>query len=362
MSGPVTDRDEPPIAADARPSGELEVTAPKASQVGSLTVQRVLPRRGRRTVGPWCFADVMGPVPDAADGGIGPHPHIGLQTVTWLLDGELLHLDNLGSEQPIRPGQLNLMSAGHGVSHAEESTGSGSLHGIQLWIAQPEATRHGPAAFEHHADLPRAELSGAEISVLVGELAGARSSARCDTRHVGAELRLRGAVEVPLDASFEHAVLAVDGDLSIDGQPVPAGHLAHLPPGRSSLDLDAPEPAVALLLGGRPVSGRAGHVVELRRPAPAHEVARRTRPGRPGRNGSARCALRSSRSTSARRRGPHGGVDRSKSPPVQSHLHNPALVAQLERASDYGSEGWGFESLRARSRKSRSQARRARGS
>ncbi len=194
----------------------------------------------------------MGPVPDAADGGIGPHPHIGLQTVTWLLQGELLHRDSLGSEQPIRPGQLNLMSAGHGVSHAEESTGSGALHGIQLWIAQPEATRHGPAAFEHHAELPRTELSGAEVSVLVGELAGARSSARCDTRHVGAELRPRGAVEVPLDASFEHAVLVVHGDLSIDGQPVPTGHLAYLPPGRSALDLRAPEPAVALLLGGVP--------------------------------------------------------------------------------------------------------------
>ena len=103
MSGPVTDRDEPPIAAEAAPATGIEVTAPKASQVGSLTVQRVLPRRGRRTVGSWCFADVMGPA-DAAAVGIGPHPHIGLQTVTWLLAGELLHLDSLGSEQPIKPG------------------------------------------------------------------------------------------------------------------------------------------------------------------------------------------------------------------------------------------------------------------
>jgi quercetin 2,3-dioxygenase len=251
VSGPVTDRDESPIAADAAPANGIEVTAPKASQVGAITVQRALPRRGRRTVGAWCFADVMGPA-DAADVGIGPHPHIGLQTVTWLLSGELLHLDSLGSEQPIKPGQLNLMTAGHGVVHAEESNGSQPLRGIQLWIAQPEATRHGEPAFEHHADLPRADVPGCEIAVLVGELAGVRSPARCDTEHVGAELRLRGSAEIPVAEAFEHAILAVERDVSVDGEPVPAGHLAYLAPGRASLDLAAREPAVALLLGGTP--------------------------------------------------------------------------------------------------------------
>jgi quercetin 2,3-dioxygenase len=251
VSGPVTDRDEPPIAADAAPAAGIEVTAPKASMVGSLTVQRALPRRGRRTVGSWCFADVMGPA-DAAAVGIGPHPHIGLQTVTWLLAGELLHLDSLGSEQPIRAGQLNLMTAGHGVAHAEESPGSRPLHGIQLWIAQPEATRHDEPAFEHHADLPGTELPGCEVTVLVGELAGARSPARCDTEHVGAELRLSGSADIPVAEPFEHAVLAVDGDLTVDGEPVPAGHFAHVPPGRASIRVEAREPAVALLLGGTP--------------------------------------------------------------------------------------------------------------
>jgi quercetin 2,3-dioxygenase len=252
VSGPVTDRDDEPIAADAEPAAGIEVTAPKASKVGSLTVQRLLPRRGRRTVGPWCFADVMGPVADANAGGIGPHPHIGLQTVTWLLAGELLHLDSLGSEQPIRPGQLNLMTAGRGVAHAEESPGSRPLHGIQLWIAQPEATRHGEPAFEHHADPPAAELSGCDVTVLVGELAGARSRARCDTEHVGAELRLHGPVEIPVAETFEHAVLAVDGDLSVEGGLLPAGHLAYLAPGRPALALESRDPAVVLLLGGVP--------------------------------------------------------------------------------------------------------------
>jgi len=251
VSGPVTDRDEAPIAADAAPATGVEVTAPKASTVGALTVQRALPRRGRRTVGSWCFADVMGPA-DAADVGIGPHPHIGLQTVTWLLSGELVHLDSLGSEQPIKPGQLNLMTAGLGVAHAEESHGSQRLQGIQLWIAQPEATRHGAPAFEHHADLPRTGLPGCEVAVLVGELTGVRSPARCDTDHVGAELRLAGTAEVPLAEAFEHAVLAVDGDLSVEGEAVPAGHLAYVAPGRGSLAIEAREPAIALLLGGTP--------------------------------------------------------------------------------------------------------------
>ena len=108
--------------------------------MGSLPVRRVLPHRPRRTVGSWCFVDHVGPVPrpSAGEVGIGPHPHLGLQTVTWLVSGELVHLDSLGSEQLIRPGQLNLMTAGHGVAHAEEDPGRArGLHGVQLWVAQP---------------------------------------------------------------------------------------------------------------------------------------------------------------------------------------------------------------------------------
>jgi redox-sensitive bicupin YhaK (pirin superfamily) len=253
VSGPVTEQDEEPIACTSdAPARSVEVTAPKESQVGSLTVHRVLPRRGRRTVGSWCFADVMAPVADGSAGGIGPHPHIGLQTVTWLLDGELLHLDSLGSEQPIRAGQLNLMTAGRGVAHAEESRGHGRLHGIQLWIAQPESTRHGDAAFEHHADLPVVDLHDGQATVVVGTIGDVASPARRDTEHVGAELRLQGTVEVPLAADFEHALLPVIGDVVVDGTPVAPAHLAHLGAGRSSVTVGADEPAVALLLGGEP--------------------------------------------------------------------------------------------------------------
>jgi redox-sensitive bicupin YhaK (pirin superfamily) len=253
VSGPVTEQDEEPIACTSQPTlPVVEVTPPKESRVGSLTVHRALPRRGRRTVGSWCFADVMAPVADASAGGIGPHPHIGLQTVTWLLDGELVHLDSLGSEQPIRPGQLNLMTAGRGVSHAEESPGRGGLHGIQLWIAQPDTTRHDDPAFEHHAELPVLEVTGGQVTVLVGAVGDLASPARRDTEHLGAELRLSGAAEIPLAPGCEHAVLAVAGDLSVEGIPVPPAHLAHLPEGRASATVEGAGPAVALLLGGEP--------------------------------------------------------------------------------------------------------------
>src|SRR6478609_96005 len=152
--------------SDAVPGGEIEITEGRLAEVGDFQVQRVLPYRARRTVGSWCFVDQMGPGAVTAEHGldIGPHPHIGLQTVTWLLHGEVLHRDSLGSEQVIRPGQLNLMTAGRGVSHSEETRGvyDGVLHGVQLWVALPDATRHGAPAFEHHFELPRIELGDGE--------------------------------------------------------------------------------------------------------------------------------------------------------------------------------------------------------
>jgi redox-sensitive bicupin YhaK (pirin superfamily) len=258
VSGPVSTEDVPP-----EPGGEaaeppcVEVTESHEAVVGDLKVRRALPRRARRTVGAWCFLDHMGPATFSADEGIdiGPHPHCGLQTVTWLVAGEVLHRDSLGSEQVIRPGQLNLMTAGHGVSHSEEHTGSyaGSLHGAQLWVAQPEATRHGDAAFEHHAELPVADLGGAEATVLVGSLAGARSPARRDTDHVGASLSLRpGRVVVPVDAAHEHALVSLEGDVRVDGEVLSPGRLGYLGLGRDELVLEVSEPATAVLVGGVP--------------------------------------------------------------------------------------------------------------
>jgi quercetin 2,3-dioxygenase len=236
---------------------DVVVTESRPSQVGSLTVRRALPRRGRRTVGAWCFADHMGPVTVTEDQGIdiGPHPHIGLQTVTWLVAGEIVHRDSLGSEQPIRPGQLNLMTAGHGVSHSEERTGRyrGDLHGIQLWIAQPEATRHGDPAFEHHRDLPRRDLEAGTVTVLVGELDGAASPARRDTGHVGAELDLRsGHSTIPLHPGWEYALVVLAGGVRIDGTRVEPGHLGFLGAGHDELPIASDASSTALLIGGAP--------------------------------------------------------------------------------------------------------------
>jgi redox-sensitive bicupin YhaK (pirin superfamily) len=175
--------------------------------------------------------------------------------VTWLLEGEVLHRDSLGSEQVIRPGQLNLMTAGHGVAHSEEATGAyrGQLQGVQLWVAQPEATRHAPAAFEHHAQLPRVQLGRSEATILVGTFDGRTSPARADTPLVGVDAVLQaGATDWPLEARFEHALLLLEGAVALEGQVVGAGHLAYLGEGRSSLTLRTDGQARLLLLGGEP--------------------------------------------------------------------------------------------------------------
>ena len=217
------------MTSPASPTGPvLELVDGRAEELGGVPIRRLLPRRPRRTVGAWCFLDQMGPSDALLQ--VGPHPHIGLQTVTWLLEGEVLHRDSLGVEQPIRPGQLNLMTAGGGVAHAEEGTGyRGEQHGVQLWVAQPSATRDCDPAFEHHAELPQVELDAATVTVLVGELAGAASSARRDTDHLGADLDLRpGTTVVPLRPHHEHALVVLEGRVEVGGHVLDPGHLAYL--------------------------------------------------------------------------------------------------------------------------------------
>jgi quercetin 2,3-dioxygenase len=258
MSGPVTAADAVAVterAADVH-SAEIEVSESRVSQVGAFQVRRALPRRGRRTVGPWCFVDHMGPATvDERGLGVAPHPHIGLQTVTWLLAGEALHRDSLGTEQVIAPRQLNLMTAGHGVSHSEEGTGRSrtEVHGVQLWVAQPGPTRHGAAAFEHHAALPTVELAAVVATVLVGELAGAMSPARRDTDHCGIDLDLRpGQAVLPLRPDYEYAIVVLSGTVDVAGTVVEPGRLAYLGIGRDEIALKALAPARALAIGGVP--------------------------------------------------------------------------------------------------------------
>lgn len=234
----------------------MEVTESHVARVGEIEVRRALPRRQRRTVGSWCFADHMGPAPVRPGAGldVGPHPHIGLQTVTWLVSGEILHRDSLGSEQLIRPGQLNLMTAGRGVAHAEEATSyTGDLEGVQLWVAQPDHTRNGDPAFEHHEVLPRIGLPAGEATVIIGEVDGTTSPARRDTEHVGIDLDLRpGTSTLPLRPDFEYALVVVQGRVAVHGTPVLPGHLGYLGIGRDEGVFSVDEPARALLIGGVP--------------------------------------------------------------------------------------------------------------
>jgi redox-sensitive bicupin YhaK (pirin superfamily) len=259
MSGPVSTEDVPATAAVTPGALErrMELEPGRVTTVGELPVRRVLPRRERRTVGSWCFADHAGPVVVgeelAVD--IGPHPHMGLQTVTWLVSGEVLHRDSLGSEQLIRPGQLNLMTAGRGVAHSEENPGSfrGEFQAVQLWVAQPEATRNSAAAFEHHAELPQTALPGARATVFVGDFAEAVSPARRDTEHAGIEVVLEspGAV-LPLRPDYEYGLVVLDGAVRVGEQVAQPGLLGYLGEGRDEVRLEVTDPARVLLLGGVP--------------------------------------------------------------------------------------------------------------
>jgi redox-sensitive bicupin YhaK (pirin superfamily) len=222
------------------------------------TVRRLLPQRPRRMVGAWCFVDQFGPDDVVGRPGmqVPPHPHTGLQTVTWLVAGEVLHRDSLGSLVSIHPGEVNLMTAGHGIAHAEESPPEHPpvMHGLQLWIAMPEAARHGAPRFEHHADLPVLEFDGLAATVVVGALGAARSPALVHTPLLGAEVFIPpgGSGRLPLAPGFEHAALVLDGSARIAGTVLAPGSLLYLGIGREELTVHSGVGARLFLLGGEP--------------------------------------------------------------------------------------------------------------
>lgn len=252
MSGPVQPSD---VARQNEPIPDIEIREGRTTTVGGVHVSRVLPTKGRRTVGAWCFVDLMnsGEGEEQNPMEVGPHPHTGLSTVTWLLDGEAVHRDSLGTEQVIRPGQLNLMTAGRGIAHAEVAANP-PFRGAQLWLAQPEHTRHGEPAFAHHGDLPQPDLDGAEATVFIGTLAGVTSPVHTDTPLVGVDLTLRRRTVLPLDGTFEHAVVPLGGRVLVGGDVVEAGSIALVPLGIEELPLEAEhDGARLLLLGGAPL-------------------------------------------------------------------------------------------------------------
>ena len=238
-----------------------EPLEPRDVLLGRTThVRRILPHKVRRMIGAWCFLDHYGPDDIKTTGGmwVPPHPHTSLQTVTWLFEGLGRHTDSLGSDQLIRPGQLNVMTAGHGICHAEVSPDDAPdiLHGVQLWVALPEEVRDTtPADFSHLADLPRFAEGGAEVTVMVGSLAGHTSPAPAYSPLVGAEIRLAAgaATSLPTDPGFEYGVLAVGATVEAQGTPIGPQQMSFLGAGHHDLTLRAPGgEAIALLLGGEP--------------------------------------------------------------------------------------------------------------
>ncbi|MFE2163770.1 pirin family protein [Streptomyces sp. NPDC059447] len=246
---------------EAGVEAEVEILTARDVPLGgprAMTVRRTLPQRARTLIGAWCFADHYGPDRVADSGGmdVAPHPHTGLQTVSWLFSGEIEHRDSLGTHAFVQPGELNLMTGGHGISHTEVSTpGTTVLHGVQLWVALPGEHRHAPRDFQHHAP-ERLRVDGAELRVFLGTLAGETSPVRTFTPLLGAEIVIDAgaAVTLDVDPEFEHGLLVDEGDVRFDGTRLLPAQLGYASPGRTALTLANTSnlPARTVLLGGPP--------------------------------------------------------------------------------------------------------------
>jgi quercetin 2,3-dioxygenase len=226
--------------------------------LGSLAISRALPIKERRMVGPWCFLDRFGPLTftEGTPMDVAAHPHIGLQTVTWLHEGEVVHLDSLGYESLLRPGGVNVMTSGEGIAHAEQTPrrNSGRLNGVQLWTALPDAARHGAAHFVQIKEVPVAEAAAGIVQVFAGMFDGTRSPAPHYSDLLGADLQIhRGhALAVPLNPAYEHAVLVMSGDCALDGQSLEERVLYYLGTTRTEAGFSSQHGSRLLLIGGPP--------------------------------------------------------------------------------------------------------------
>ncbi len=224
------------VACAASPSAGLEVLSPREVPLGgarAMLVHRTLPQRRRSLIGAWCFIDHYGPASARMD--VPPHPHTGLQTVSWLVGGEVEHNDSAGVRAAVRPGELNLMTAGAGICHSEVSVESpDALHGVQLWAALPDSDRDTGRDFAHYVPEP-VPFPGATMRVFLGELAGSRSPVHTFTPLLGAQIDLEAGarVEVDFDPRFEHGVLGDQGAIRVEGTALAVAELAYLCPGPS---------------------------------------------------------------------------------------------------------------------------------
>lgn len=255
---------ESAVACDGPRAVMLDAREVPLGGIRAMEVRRALPQRDLPMVGAWCFLDRFGPQRTLMR--VEPHPHIGLQTVTWPLEGEVHHRDSIGSDVLISRGALNLMTSGAGISHSEYSVTDDPipLDALQLWVALPESRRHGAPAFEQHTDLPRLALpagSGdpAEVVVVMGEFAGAASPASAFTPIVGAEVRVPAGsrVRLPLHPEWEYAVVGVDGDIRVatdaaTTRTVGDLQLLYLGIARDGIEVHSETGATLFLLGGEP--------------------------------------------------------------------------------------------------------------
>jgi redox-sensitive bicupin YhaK (pirin superfamily) len=239
---------------------DIEAYPVREIKLGSIRVERALPVRQHRLIGPWCFLDRFGPLSftEGTPMDVAPHPHMGLQTVTWLLEGELVHHDSLLSEGNLRPGGVNVMTSGHAIAHAEQTPrdNTGRLNGVQLWTALPDRDRNGPASFQHVALAPVIEGPGGLIRLFSGRLGDAVSPAQHFSELVGADLQVhpKQTLNLPLKGHHEHGLLVLGGDCSVEGQQLSQSVLYYLGTQRTDLSVSSTEGARLLLVGGAPFS------------------------------------------------------------------------------------------------------------
>ncbi|OIN08954.1 pirin family protein [Oceanisphaera psychrotolerans] len=239
---------------------QIQRLAARTADVGGIPVARLIPGQQRRVIGAWCFLDHAGPAHfTAGDQGlrVGPHPHIGLQTFTWMLQGKVLHRDSLGNEQLIRPGQVNLMTAGHGISHTEESVpGESDLHAAQLWIALPMADKDTPPRFDHYPKLPHWSRDGMDFTLLVGEYQEHKAPVLTFSPLVGIDMYASRNVTVglTLQKDFEYGLLVLEGSMEAQGDSFTVNELAYLGLHRSEMTITLAPGSRVLLVGGEPLN------------------------------------------------------------------------------------------------------------
>lgn len=243
---------------DNNPSQSLFILIPTREAIvgDNLPIHRALPSRHKRLIGAWCFLDHAGPTQLPADDAffIGPHPHIGLQTFTWMIEGELYHQDSLGFKQLIKPYEINLMTAGDGISHIEMSPDmhSKNIHTAQLWIALPNTYRHMQPQFVHYSQLPTLTQSRCKITVLAGEFLDCKSPVQVYSELMGADIEAleHTQITLPLRADFEYGILLLQGSTHLQGENILPDTLIYLEPNQTQITLNLNANTRLLLIGG----------------------------------------------------------------------------------------------------------------